>query len=586
MNDEVPDDDLPTANVSAAGDEVPENDLLHVAAKQWNPTDGMSRTDKFLAGAGKGLVDTGRGVYQLGASIGHAAGMVSDEKMKQIQDDVDESRNLDKSLMDTSAGKLGDIAGTAAPALLMPGAGVMGGAAAGAAMGAAQPVGSDESRLQNTGLGAVGGAAGGAIGKIFKMLGGFGVPLSRQESVATLAAEGIPTSVAQKTAAKGAQTVERASGMISDAQHEFMGEQAPAFNRAVLKRIGVNDPEISAATPDVLSGAKNRITSVMNDVAKKGIKVDDEFLHGLGEVEEDALRRLPESDIGPIKAHISDILSNASDNAGSLDGTAYQKIRSSLGGLSKDPRYAPFVHDMQDVLDDALTRSAPEDAARLGKARQQYRALKQIEPAIDSTGNISVPKLMNSLMNKSNRNQSLYGHGDQSLVKLAKAARQIIPDTLGNSGTAERMIGPLTVMETMRSGEPWKAALKAAAAVYGGGIAGRAMRNQGVVGDVLATGVPGLRKAGPLVNEIAPALGYGAAESKDRDPLGDYDTAPVSGADTVRASGGRVSHDELVNRLMKKWKEAKKATDETTKPLLNVHDSVIAKALDVAQRSI
>ena len=36
MNDEVPDDDLPTANVSAAGDEVPENDLLHVAAKQWN----------------------------------------------------------------------------------------------------------------------------------------------------------------------------------------------------------------------------------------------------------------------------------------------------------------------------------------------------------------------------------------------------------------------------------------------------------------------------------------------------------------------------------------------------------------------
>src|ERR1700685_1027964 len=88
------------------------------ARTTYDPTEGMSTSDRVLSGIGKGMVDTGRGVYQLGASIGHAAGMVSDEKMAQIQQDVDESHELDKPLMNTTAGKVGDIIGTAAPALL------------------------------------------------------------------------------------------------------------------------------------------------------------------------------------------------------------------------------------------------------------------------------------------------------------------------------------------------------------------------------------------------------------------------------------------------------------------------------------
>jgi hypothetical protein len=577
----VPADDLPEAG-TASGSPVPNEDLPDAPAAahaqtSYDPTEGMSTLDKVRSGIGKGMVDTGRGVYQLGASIGHAAGMVSDEKMKEIQDNVDVSHNLDKPLMNTTAGKVGDIVGTAAPALLVPGAGILGGAAAGAAMGAAQPVPTGESRMQNAALGAAGGAAGGAVGKVLKAFGGFGVPMGRQAAVDTLTSEGIPLSVAQKTAAKGAQTVERASGMISDAQNDFMAQQAPAFNKAVLKRVGVTDPNVTAATPDVLSAAKNKITGVMNDVAKKGVNVDDEMMNGLGEVEQNASRLLPDSDLGPVQAHLNDILSNAAKNNGSLDGTAYQKIRSSLGDLSADPRYAPIAHDMQDVMDDALTRNSPEDAARLATARQQYRALKQIEPAVDSNGNVSVPKLMTSLMNKSNRNQSLYGNGDQSLVTLAKAARQIIPDTLGNSGTPERMIGPLTVMETARSGEPWKAALKAAGAIYGGGVLGRGMRSQGAVGDILTSGVPGLRAAGPIASDVGPALGYGTMESKERD----VDQAPIE-----RASGGKVDHEALVERLMKRWKEAKKATDKTTKPLLKVHDNTIAKALEIAGNAI
>ena len=79
----------------------------------------------------------------------------------------------------------------------------------------------------------------------------------------------------------------------------------------------------------------------------------------------------------------------------------------------------------------------------LALARKQYRALKQIEPAIDARGDISPLKLINSMMQKKNRNQALYGAGDQSLMDLARAAKTVLPDSLGNSGTAERLLGPL-----------------------------------------------------------------------------------------------------------------------------------------------
>jgi hypothetical protein len=55
-----------------------------------------------------------------------------------------------------------------------------------------------------------------------------------------------------------------------------------------------------------------------------------------------------------------------------------------------------------------------------------------------------------------------------------------------------------------------------------------------------------------------------------------------------RASGGKVEKnvDVLVERLIKRWREAKKATDASTKPLLRLPDSTVVKALDIAGRSI
>ena len=62
----------------------------------------------------------------------------------------------------------------------------------------------------------------------------------------------------------------------------------------------------------------------------------------------------------------------------------------------------------------------------------------------------------------------------------------------------------------------------------------------------------------------------------------------ASGGRIERASGGQVgvSHEHLVNQLMTRAKQAKRATDNITKPLLNAPDEAIVKALDVAQQAI
>lgn len=69
--------------------------------------------------------------------------------------------------------------------------------------------------------------------------------------------------------------------------------------------------------------------------------------------------------------------------------------------------------------------------------------------------------------------------------------------------------------------------------------------------------------------------------------IGEHTFYSANGGRIQRANGGSaLSHEQLVDRLMKRAEQAKKASDAATKPLLNVPDNTVVKALDLAQRSI
>ena len=115
----------------------------------YDPTEGMSTTDKVLAGIGKGMTDIGQGV-------GQAFGLVS-------RDDVAQKRATDAALMNTGAGKTGNFIGNAAvmaPAALIPGANtIVGGTLIGGASGFLQPSTSTSETMSNTLTGSVAGGA-------------------------------------------------------------------------------------------------------------------------------------------------------------------------------------------------------------------------------------------------------------------------------------------------------------------------------------------------------------------------------------------------------------------------------------------
>lgn len=116
----------------------------------------QSDTQNFLAGAGKGMTDLARGA-------GQWLGLES-------RDDVAESRKLDAPLMETKAGKAGDVVGVAAPLAaatrFIPGANTLAGSAAiGAGSGLLMPSTSTGETALNAGVGAASGPLGLLLGR-------------------------------------------------------------------------------------------------------------------------------------------------------------------------------------------------------------------------------------------------------------------------------------------------------------------------------------------------------------------------------------------------------------------------------------
>src|SRR4029077_11152734 len=185
-----------TSSTIMAGHQIPADAKI---GSNYDPTSGMSTTQKVLAGAGKAFYDVGRGVGQLVGTYSQA--------------DEDEQRKQDKALMATHAGQAGELLGNVAMMLAVPG-GFAGSVAAGAASGALTPTGTGESRASNIGAGVAMAGAGQLAGKLMgKVVGGVLQPFRseastlEQKASQTLLDSGVPLNAAQQGGGKIAQTM-------------------------------------------------------------------------------------------------------------------------------------------------------------------------------------------------------------------------------------------------------------------------------------------------------------------------------------------------------------------------------------------
>jgi hypothetical protein len=458
------------------------------------PTNGMSTLDRLAASAGKAVADTGRGLRQIYASAADAVAPQSSNltslitgqrptRSAAIQSEIDDAKRLDAPLMATGAGVAGNIAGNVAMVLLpaagiVRGAGVLaktaqavnatrgaraataigdaagavinpqtylGAAGAGAALGAVQPVASDDSRLLNAGMGAAGGAGGqavvNALGRIAQPVKNALDPL-RQKAVDVLTNAGVPLDLAQVT---GSPMWNRVRSALSDnlftagAQEAKRAEQGAAFNNAALGTIGAAGP---SATSDVMRAADDRIGAVFKDVLDRNdVKADPSWIGRLAQTHAGAL----ENEKQPVVNIINRILDSVNNPAGQMSGQLAYGIKKDLDrmAMSQDTTQAHFARQARSALMDGINGSlSGPDQAAFAQARGQFANMSKIEGAIDKegTGNISPSRLANILGQKSNRDASIYGRGPQELVDLAQSGKQVLPDKLGNSGTAARLL--------------------------------------------------------------------------------------------------------------------------------------------------
>lgn len=461
------------------------------ATETIDPTEGMSASDKFFAGVGKGMTDVARGIGQVipVRRNGEWQSLVK-------RDDIAEARKRDAALMNTGAGVFGNVVGniaTALPAAFIPGANTVAGSAViGAGMGALQPSTSTSETLINTGLGGAGGAAGQKIAQgVGRLMGGntnantavnvspgsAGANASVSGSVNTRMTGGgsgfgsvDPTDVGNLTEGQQAimdwarsqgfrLTPGQASGSKALQQIEAKLESQPMtsgtfnkikdanqsrLNQIAAKAIGEDASELSAP---VLQRASDRIGGIYDMIrTDRKVPVDaDDFLNRLSKVEGEFEGLLPVSltDNPLVKRLFSVAESGNATQAqlATLTSKLNKAANNQMVSSSGDRELGKALFQVKDVVDDLLEGSMSGDTLKaFQKARGEYRNLMLLtnrQGVVNpSSGNVQGGALASALQQKDRRG-FLFNQNDSDLYNAARFAQAFRP-VVGDSGTATR----------------------------------------------------------------------------------------------------------------------------------------------------
>lgn len=347
------------------------------------------------------------------------------------------------------------------------------------------------------------------------------------QNVDVLLKNDIPLTVGQRGTGmlnKQAASAGRAADSLAGTS-TLIAKQKQAFTQAVMKAA---DLDAKNATPDAMAQLHREVSNEYEDLHDKvPTKLDYTVSANLDDTLKQAGSELDAAQMAPFRALVDDLKAKAQPDPASqaaldaynkkinaprgidgqtgqpfaapakppmpeinqeIAGHAAQNARSTLVRKqgSQDPSVKYWAGRFKDVLDDAFERSAPPaDATRMQVVRQRFIKMKQIEDSVagSTDGNISYNRLLSVLARGRNRGQSVYGRGDQQLVDLANAAKAVLPDAVGNSGTATRGadIGKIVAAVTNPI-----AALKVGGAVAGGRLLNERNPMRGTSTDLLS----------------------------------------------------------------------------------------------------
>ena len=418
-----------------------------------DPTAGMTDFQKSLAGTGRGMTNVFRQAKNL-------IGLMSNP-------DLAEANRLDQPLLNSPAGKFGNLLGEAsilAPATAAgemalgatPLAGLLGHPIAlGALEGAGQ--GALMSGPGNRGAGAIaGGLTGAAVPAIGSALNTAISGLSRTPEAQMLLDRGVPLTPGQMNPKGNANLIEQSAdrlpvvGPMIDAARENAEQE---FGRAVIHQGAAPGAKITPShnINDMFDQAKSSWDPVYAQVHGYPIKptLGNQTLSQALQVASQVPGLSP-SQQHSINAWLQNKVRALPVNPMSEDYIGKDSLRSAIRGQVRNLTRsvntgqvdAPLMRQAYEQAEDAVTRTLesqlpPQAVATLRGADMGYAQLKVIENAVaaskDQAAGLTPSKLSNAIYASSDKSQYARGAGGQ-LRDLASAGTKVFETTIPPTG--------------------------------------------------------------------------------------------------------------------------------------------------------
>lgn len=376
------------------------------------------------------------------------------------------------------------------------------GALAGAASGGLYGAGAaaDGRRLEGAGQGAaLGGLVGGAIPAV-----GTGLRAAKRaatpvvddaiKDVAKLARKyDIPLSLDQISNSGALASLQKNSqDLIGSGQAKFRDRQMKAFNRALMKTVGI---EADSITPEVMDKAFSKVGGEFDSLtANKNFPIGGQFIDDIASRVDDVASAYGDD---AAKVFEREALKVINDFGGgdTISGNLISRQRARVNALARkatDKNIKGALQDLENAIIDGITGGDEAAQSALSQAKQRYKNLIAIEPlAAKAKGGQINPTQLNS------RIARIYGRAHTTgkagdIGELARVGHELMP-VKGGSDTVSRanMIATAVGLANPHTTVP-------TAALLGGNRAMQAgiNRNQALIDKVInRSSLPALRPA-------------------------------------------------------------------------------------------
>lgn len=394
----------------------------------------------------------GGGAVSATDKLGSMFGMPTPDLMRATLDATQEQA-ADKGVVPGKIGlTVGDLAGTAVPALLTKSP-----ILAGAAGGALNTDNPDDP--WNTAIDAASGAVGGKV--MSGLMGGLASAVAPRlsASVKLLTGEGVPLTPGQ-TVGGTAHRLEDGSTsipMLGDMIKNRQVESLEGFNRAAINRslapIGQSLPDDVDIGRDGVGYAHDTLSKAYGSLLP-GLKVqmDPQFAADIGSTLGQAKGVLTPDRYTQLSNIVKSRVAPRFDATGSMDGTTMKDVDSQLGLLSRragasqdmdQQTLGDAIGAVRDHLRDVTGRSNPAQAPQLNAINTGWANLKRVEHAAAQSGAtngvFTAPQLARSVRALDNSpDKTAYARGSALMQDLADAGKDVLPSTVPDSGSPYR----------------------------------------------------------------------------------------------------------------------------------------------------